>query len=65
MSDGGGIKRVDGNGLAHDDGHDGQFTVGEYLRSVTEAAKRKISINTHEPIKDTGLRRTYPNWIPR
>jgi alpha-glucosidase len=37
----------------------------EYLRSVTEAAKRKISINTHEPIKDTGLRRTYPNWITR
>jgi alpha-glucosidase len=33
--------------------------------SVTEAAKRKISIITHEPIKDTGLRRTYPNWITR
>jgi alpha-glucosidase len=39
--------------------------VGEYLHSVREAAKRKISINTHEPIKDTGLRRTYPNWIAR
>jgi alpha-glucosidase len=39
--------------------------VNEYLRSVTEAAERKISINTHEPIKDTGLRRTYPNWIAR
>jgi alpha-glucosidase len=35
------------------------------LHSVTEAAKRGISINTHEPIKDTGLRRTYPNWIAR
>jgi len=32
---------------------------------VTEAAKRKISIITHEPIKDTGLRRTYPNWLTR
>ncbi len=25
----------------------------------------KISINTHEPIKDTGLRRTYPSWLSR
>jgi alpha-glucosidase len=39
--------------------------VSEYLHSITEAAKHKISINTHEPIKDTGLRRTYPNWISR
>ena len=30
-----------------------------------EAAKRHIAINAHEPIKDTGLRRTYPNWISR
>jgi alpha-glucosidase len=38
---------------------------GQYLKSVIEAAKYKISINTHEPIKDTGLRRTYPNWLSR
>ncbi|MCF5991988.1 glycoside hydrolase family 97 catalytic domain-containing protein, partial [Xanthomonas perforans] len=24
-----------------------------------------IAVNAHEPIKDTGLRRTYPNWISR
>ncbi|MBS0224719.1 MAG: glycoside hydrolase family 97 catalytic domain-containing protein, partial [Proteobacteria bacterium] len=24
-----------------------------------------IAINPHEPIKDTGLRRTYPNWVSR
>jgi alpha-glucosidase len=65
VADGGGIKRVDESGLAHYEWHDGQFTVGQYLRSVTEAAKRKISINTHEPVKDTGLRRTYPNWMTR
>jgi len=39
--------------------------VNEYLYNVKLAAKHKISINTHEPIKDTGLRRTYPNWIAR
>ncbi len=65
VADGGKIKRVDEMGVARHEWHDGQFMVGEYLHSVTEAAKRKISINTHEPIKDTGLRRTYPNWIAR
>ncbi len=65
VADGGDIKRVDGKGVAHFEWHDGQFMAEQYLLSVTEAAKRKISINTHEPIKDTGLRRTYPNWISR
>lgn len=65
VADGGKAKRIDENGIARHEWHDGQFMVGEYLRSVTEAAKRNISINTHEPIKDTGLRRTYPNWIAR
>ena len=65
VADGGDIKRVDDNGIIRHEWHDGQFMVNEYLHSVTEAAKRHISINTHEPIKDTGLRRTYPNWISR
>jgi len=65
VADAGKIKRVDDKGIAHHEWHDGQYMAGEYLRSVQEAAKRKISINTHEPIKDTGLRRTYPNWISR
>lgn len=65
VADAGTIKRVDEKGVAHYEWHDGQYMVGEYLRSVKEAAKRKISINTHEPVKDTGLRRTYPNWISR
>jgi len=65
VADAGNVKRVDQKGVAHFEWHDGQFMVGEYLRSVKEAARRKISINTHEPIKDTGLRRTYPNWISR
>jgi alpha-glucosidase len=36
-----------------------------HLLVVTEAAKRHIAVVAHEPIKDTGLRRTYPNWIAR
>ncbi|GHE77992.1 glycoside hydrolase family 97 protein [Thalassotalea profundi] len=65
VADGGDIKRIDENGIIRKEWHDSQYMVGQYLLSVTEAAKRKISINTHEPIKDTGLRRTYPNWISR
>ena len=65
VADGGGIKRIDDDGIARYEWHDGQFMAGEYLNNIKAAAKRKISINTHEPIKDTGLRRTYPNWISR
>ncbi|KWV94665.1 glycoside hydrolase family 97 protein [Erythrobacter sp. AP23] len=36
-----------------------------HLKVVTEAAKREIAMNPHEPVKDTGLRRTYPNWVSR
>ena len=36
-----------------------------HLKVATEAAKRKIAMNPHEPVKDTGLRRTYPNWVSR
>lgn len=65
VADGGQVKRIDEKGLIKHEWHDSQIVVNHYLTSVTEAAKHKISINTHEPIKDTGLRRTYPNWISR
>ncbi|MFO3706959.1 glycoside hydrolase family 97 protein [Xanthomonas codiaei] len=45
--------------------HDGQWMARHHLRVVREAAQRHIAVNAHEPIKDTGLRRTYPNWISR
>ncbi len=45
--------------------HDGQRQVQHHLRVVETAAKYHISIDAHEPVKDTGLRRTYPNWIDR
>ena len=42
-----------------------QYAVRHYRKVVQEAAKHKISINAHEPIKDTGIRRTYPNMMSR
>ena len=65
VADAGNIKRIDENNQVIHEWHDGQFMVNEYLANVKLAAKYQISINTHEPIKDTGLRRTYPNWITR
>ncbi len=45
--------------------HEGQELARHHQKVVTEAAKRRIAVNPHEPVKDTGLRRTYPNWITR
>jgi alpha-glucosidase len=45
--------------------HDGQRQVQHHLKVVQEAAKNQIAVNPHEPVKDTGLRRTYPNWVSR
>ncbi len=65
VADAGDISRIDENGIQQFEWHDSQFMVGHHLRVIKEAAKRKISINAHEPVKDTGLRRTYPNWMTR
>ncbi|MBI9057670.1 MAG: glycoside hydrolase family 97 protein [Labilibaculum sp.] len=45
--------------------HHGQWMVNNYRRAVETGAKYKVAINAHEPIKATGLRRTYPNAIAR
>ena len=45
--------------------HDGQRQVQHHLRVVEKAAKNRVAVNPHEPVKDTGLRRTYPNWVSR
>jgi hypothetical protein len=45
--------------------HHGQYMVNHYNNTVKKAAKYEVAINAHEPIKPTGLRRTYPNTISR
>ena len=45
--------------------HDGQRQVEHHLKVVETAAKYHVAVNAHEPVKDTGLRRTYPNWVAR
>lgn len=45
--------------------HHGQFMVNHYRKVVEVAAKYQIMVNVHEPIKPTGVRRTYPNMMTR
>jgi alpha-glucosidase len=43
----------------------GQYRVRHELEVAQTAAAHKISIDAHEPVKDTGLRRTWPNMLSR
>jgi len=45
--------------------HHGQWMVNHYRKVLETAAKYNVAINAHEPIKATGIRRTYPNAIAR
>lgn len=45
--------------------HHGQWMVNNYRKSLVKGAEHKVAINAHEPIKATGIRRTYPNAISR
>jgi alpha-glucosidase len=45
--------------------HTGQYMVRHYRRVVETAAKYGIAVDVHEPIKDTGERRTWPNMMSR
>lgn len=41
----------------------GQYAVRHYRKVVETAAAHKVCLDVHEPIKETGIRRTYPNMM--
>lgn len=45
--------------------HHGQWMVQHYRKVLEKGAETQVAINAHEPIKPTGIRRTYPNAIAR
>ncbi|WP_224448144.1 glycoside hydrolase family 97 protein [Haloprofundus salilacus] len=45
--------------------HHGQRMVNHYRLVTRKAAEHEIMLNVHEPIKPTGVRRTYPNLMTR
>lgn len=59
------IERIDENGDTQKEWHHGQFMVRHYRKVVEAAARHHIMLDVHEPIKDTGIRRTYPNMMTR
>lgn len=65
VADAGGIISRGADGGMAMEYHDGQVMARHHLRVVETAARHRIAVNPHEPIKDTGLRRTYPNWVSR
>jgi len=43
--------------------HDGQWMVNHYIRVAEKMAENGIMLDAHEPVRPTGLHRTYPNWM--
>lgn len=43
--------------------HDGQWMVKHYERVMQKTASYKIMLDAHEPVRPTGLHRTYPNFL--
>lgn len=65
VADDGNLKFVDANGVPRYEYHDSQPQVAHHIKVVKRAHEHQIAMNPHEPVKDTGLRRTYPNWVSR
>ena len=45
--------------------HHSQRAVQHYQKVVEAAAEHQIMLDVHEPIKETGIRRTWPNMMTR
>lgn len=43
--------------------HDGQWMVNHYNRVAGKASQYGVMVVAHEPVRPTGLHRTYPNWL--
>jgi alpha-glucosidase len=65
VAQGQGIKRIDADNKEQREWHHGQYMVRHYRKVVEEAAKHRIMLDVHEPIKATGIRRTFPNMMTR
>ena len=65
VADAGGARVTGPDGQPTFAWHESQAMSRHHLAVVREAAERHVAINAHEPFKDTGLRRTYPNMISR
>jgi alpha-glucosidase len=61
----GSIERTLADGTLGHEWFAGQFRVNHEIKVAETAARYQVSIDAHEPVKDTGLRRTWPNMLSR
>lgn len=54
-----------GSRMNHKEFHHSQYGVRHYQRMVELAAQYQIMLDIHEPIKGTGIERTWPNVMTR
>lgn len=54
-----------GDETAEGHAHHGQYMVRHWRKVIEIAARHHVMVNAHEPIHDTGERRTYPNMMSR
>lgn len=59
------VKTGYAGGFAGGQYHHSQYGVRHYQKVVETAAKYQLMIDAHEPIKETGIRRTWPNMMTR
>lgn len=43
--------------------HDGQWMINHYERVAKKTASYNIMVDMHEPVRSSGLHRTWPNWL--
>ncbi|RYG15958.1 MAG: glycoside hydrolase family 97 protein, partial [Caulobacteraceae bacterium] len=65
VADAGGARVMGPDGQIAMAWHESQPMAQHHMRVVETAARHQVAVNAHEPFKDTGLRRTYPNMISR
>lgn len=65
VTDAGQLERVDPDGTKYREWLEGQWMTNHFVRVAEAAARYKIAFDSHEPVKGTGLHRTYPNWVAR
>lgn len=53
------------DGTAQNEWFAGQYRVRHEMKVAEVAARHRVAIDAHEPVKDTGLRRTWPNLVSR
>lgn len=59
------VKTGYAGGIPNGYNHHCQYSVRHYRKVVETAAKYHMMLDVHEPIKETGIRRTYPNMMTR